>query len=192
MRAGKRVPDDIKLYLLDARSGIQNDQREMLLRFADVGKKERIQKRRFGQDDALLADSLRIFALWETFGLKPIEQRLAIAAHGKPFLAERKDIFFNYSHSDGLIFCAVAKREVGVDIQKIKPYNARLAKRICSEEELVQLENSKTKDEALCRIWTKKEAAAKLYGTGIFRPHPDKGFYITKNYDDYILTLSWF
>ncbi len=191
MQERKCVPDDIKLYLLDARRGISNEQRELLLRFCDDEKKERIQKRKRGREDALLADALRKFALWDSFGLCPEKQRIKVAAHGKLYLAERNDIFFNYSHSEGLIFCAVAGREVGVDIQKIKPYNARLAKRICSEEEFVQLENSKTKDEAFCRLWTKKEAAAKLYGTGIFRSHPDKGLYTTENYDDYILTLSW-
>ncbi len=187
----KHLPSDIHLYLLDARHGITPAEAERLFRFADSERKEKIIRKRFGREETLLADVLRQYALYDAFGLRPERQRIAYGAQGKPFLADEKEIFFNYSHSAGMILCAAAKREVGADIQKIKPYNARLAERICSEAELAQLDKAENRAEAFCRIWTAREAAAKLYGTGLFVPHPDDCFLYTAFFADYILSLAF-
>ena len=44
--------------------------------------------------------------------------RVRKGEHGKPYLKERKDVFFNLSHSGDYVLCAVSDKEVGADIQK--------------------------------------------------------------------------
>lgn len=98
--------------------------------------------------------------------------------HGKPY-AVSLDIEFNISHSGDIVVCAVGNSPVGIDVEEIRPIDLKVAKRICSNNELVYLFGHiptdqdfvyTTDKEILTRffeIWTKKEAYAKWVGTGI-------------------------
>lgn len=97
---------------------------------------------------------------------------------GKPY-AKGLPVEFNISHSGDMVVCAVDERSVGIDIEKIRPINLTVAKRICTDEELVYLFNHTpterdfvyTTDQALLtrffELWTAKEAFGKLKGIGI-------------------------
>jgi phosphopantetheinyl transferase len=65
------------------------------------------------------------WALRRVLGLyleeEPAAVRLEIGASGKPRLAGGGWPRFNLSHSEGLALVAVAEREVGVDVQRIRP-----------------------------------------------------------------------
>ena len=39
--------------------------------------------------------------------------------HGKPYLTDKPEIYVNWSHSGDYVICAVADREVGIDLQKM-------------------------------------------------------------------------
>ena len=78
--------------------------------------------------------------------------------HGKPYL---KDLpcYFNISHSGDFVVCAVSeKNEIGIDIEKIRPIDLKIAKRVFSEDETTYILSSKTPKENFFELWTKKEA----------------------------------
>ncbi len=74
---------------------------------------------------------------------------------------------FNISHSEEYVICVISDKPVGVDIQKIGEYNPDVAKRVCNEKELLEIENSFDKASEFTKLWTQKEAILKMYGIGI-------------------------
>lgn len=59
--------------------------------------------------------------LGECLEVPPAAVKLEIASNGKPRLAEWPGLKFNLSHSQGLALVAVAEREVGIDVERIRP-----------------------------------------------------------------------
>ena len=86
---------------------------------------------------------------------------------GKPFLSDYSNIYFNLSHSKNVVACAVANREVGVDIQNILPISEKVAKKVLTSSEYTEYRNSLQPDEYFCKIWTIKESNLKKTGKGI-------------------------
>lgn len=91
---------------------------------------------------------------------------LALSQHGKPYLANHDNIFFNISHDGELAVCAVSDREVGVDVQKKTAYDPKVAQRVFTESEIVFIESSKDRDETFTKLWVRKESIIKLLGVG--------------------------
>ena len=88
--------------------------------------------------------------------------------HGKPFL-KSKQFQFNISNSYDLVILVVSDEEVGIDIEKLRPFTYKRITRAFTDKELNYLSNldkSKDGDETL-KLWTIKEAALKLVGTGL-------------------------
>lgn len=104
---------------------------------------------------------------------------IAIDCNGKPQIINYEGLFFNISHSESKIAVVVSDEEIGIDLEVIRPYSLRLAKKICNEEELLYIfghlpdETEFTENankETLHRffeVWTAKEAYLKCIGTGI-------------------------
>ena len=95
------------------------------------------------------------------------DKQLTCNEFGKPFLVSG-DKFFNLSHSDNYVVLAWGDSEVGVDIEKIRPYHKATAEKIFSTEQkavLAELTGA-ARDRAFTKIWTECEAELKLKGTG--------------------------
>lgn len=86
---------------------------------------------------------------------------------GKPFLKNHPNIHFNISHSGDMVACIIADYPVGIDIQKIRSYNQKIAERVCNEKEFKKIENSSDKSLEFIKIWTQKEAVIKRDGKSI-------------------------
>lgn len=89
------------------------------------------------------------------------------APNGKPSLREHPDVHFNISHCKVAIACAVSDHPIGIDIEAIGRYSESLASYCMNAEELREINDSENRDIAFTRLWTKKEATAKLTGEGI-------------------------
>ena len=84
-------------------------------------------------------------------GLPADELRFETGRHGKPYLASPDgELAFNLSHSGSLALVAVARHEVGVDVERIR------AKRPVD----------------FYRRWADGEARVKCLGTGLTAPAP--------------------
>ena len=89
------------------------------------------------------------------------------SAHGKPFLAGTP-YHFNLSHSRYGVAVAVSDRkELGIDIEEVRPHPQRFAARYFSEAEQALVASAADPHSDLVRIWTAKEAEAKRLGTGL-------------------------
>lgn len=103
-------------------------------------------------------------ALEKDYGISSF--KLFFSSQGKPYIKGRNDIFFNISHSKKCCVCVISDKEIGVDIEEIKPFSQRLAEKVCSENELIQIENSSDKAREFTKIWTMKESFIKMTGEG--------------------------
>lgn len=87
--------------------------------------------------------------------------------YGKPFLQGAEGIYFSMSHCRQAVVCAVADFPIGLDVESLRPYNERLARYTMNDEELLRIASSLSPDVEFVRLWTMKEAVAKLSGRGI-------------------------
>lgn len=117
-----------------------------------AGKRQRIsrlpEKRRLL---SLCGDGLAREALGEALCLAPEDVVITEGENGKPLTA---GVFFSISHSGDVVGCAVSDREVGLDLEQIRPVPARLGR---------ALERWQTPEE-FWRIWVCREAAIKCCG----------------------------
>lgn len=110
----------------------------------------------------------------------PPERRLVLARgpHGKPYVAEPhalRHLRFNLADSGPMSVVAIsAEREVGIDIERIRPDIdiAATAGMCFTERELAALAQIPRADRAAAffSCWTRKEALLKAQGTGLMRP----------------------
>lgn len=91
---------------------------------------------------------------------------------GKPALAGKQaDLHFNLSHSSDRALYAVARREVGVDLEAMDRQidYAAVAERVCTRREWTAFQALSTAQiqDAFFACWTRKEAVAKAIGAGL-------------------------
>jgi len=107
--------------------------------------------------------------LGRTTATDPAAVDFDYGARGKPSVADAPH--FNASDSIDTVVVAMASAEIGVDVEGLRslPNPDRLARRICTPDELEQLDalTEKEADAALLRLWTYKEAALKAVGLGL-------------------------
>ncbi|MDR0913832.1 MAG: 4'-phosphopantetheinyl transferase superfamily protein [Oscillospiraceae bacterium] len=94
---------------------------------------------------------------------------VSFSSKGKPKISGLP--FFSISHSGNYAFLAVAKQEVGCDIQlhqnkKIVDLK-KLAQKVFSEAEIEYMQSSTDEKAAFYEIWAKKESYAKCTGQGL-------------------------
>lgn len=96
--------------------------------------------------------------------------------YGKLFLDNSmfkdKPIFFNLSHSNGLIVCVIGLDEVGVDVERICAVDFKIMKTIFRMEEIeyvLEAKNLLEKESRFFYIWTRKEAFLKAIGMGFYK-----------------------
>ncbi len=109
-------------------------------------------------------------------GGSPAQIQFGVVAMGKPMLARPNAIGlqFNTTHSGNLVIIAVtANREVGVDVEQMRPIPRalRVAKRFFSEEEYAFLASLSPAelDRAFLSIWVRREGTAKARGDSVWR-----------------------
>lgn len=157
----------VKLYLLDAssieREGLYNDVLEVL----ESDRRDKVKRLKNPYKAAVSAGAglLLQYALDKAcVGDKSIVRN----EHGKPFL-KSGEVYFNLSHSGDMAVCALSDTEVGVDTERMKKADLRLAERFFSPEEYTFIMESADRDRAFFRLWTLKESFVKAAGVGISR-----------------------
>lgn len=103
-------------------------------------------------------------------GRDPAGLRFGYGPDGKPHLAGSPSLRFNLSHSGGRAALAVASgREVGIDIEAIRPVEPHIAGRVFAAGEIRTWSALPPADRlaAFFRCWTRKEAYLKALGTGL-------------------------
>lgn len=124
----------------------------------------------------ILADKILNYGFKNCFGMEFDRRKVEKGIHGKPFWKPKKGICFNVSNTEGLVVCAVARCEVGVDGEKVKKVRIPVVRRCCSlkEQRYILGKGQEEMDEAaysrFFQIWTLKESYIKMTGAGMSFP----------------------
>ncbi len=107
----------------------------------------------------------------ERAGVPRVAQIFTQNPWGKPLLADRDGPHFSLSHSGAWAVCAVGGAPLGVDVE-LPRCTMAVARRQFHPQEVAALEGLETqaRKDALCRLWTGKEAYVKALGRGLTLP----------------------
>ena len=133
-----------------------NEKRARISRYKNIKDRKR----------SICAEILAKKAIADRFSVSPRDVVLSADDRGKPF-CKNFEIELSLAHSGDYAVCAISCAPIGIDIQKIEPYNPRVAKRVCKDAELEAIEKSGDRAAEFIKLWTKKEAALKMQGTGV-------------------------
>ena len=137
-------------------------------------------------------------------GISPSELELEKSECGKPSVKGHSDFYFNLSHAGDYVVLGHGDAPIGVDIERIREKNEKVAKRCFTEQEYAYVlgGDEDTQRSRFYRFWTMKEAYLKLTGQGIsvplnsFEIDPVRQIvigtecrFVTKQMDDYWITL---
>ena len=151
------LSEDIWNFPLDAAlAEISEQRREQALKF----------KYELGQRLCVLAYQLLKRGLKEMYGIQD-NPLFEYNEHGKPSIIGHPEIFFNLSHCKEAVLCAISDEPVGVDVESVRSFNESLVRYTMNDDEVRRIELSEDQAVAFIRLWTMKEAALKLKGTGI-------------------------
>lgn len=98
---------------------------------------------------------------------------ISVTERGKPYF-ENSPWYFSISHSKGHVFCALSRRNIGIDAEELdREIRPELAEKILSPMEREQYDKAEDKRLALLTFWVLKEAQAKFTGEGL-RGYPNQ------------------
>ena len=149
----------VKAYLFDRSGGEPPESAAALL---PPWRRERLARLRNGnaRRESLCAGLLYAHAL-RAQGLDPAEP-VALLPAGKPVFRDRADAYFSLSHSGRYVLCALSGAPVGADVQEIRRVRPSILKRFHpAERAYVESLPAEEWEEALFRLWTRKEAWVK-------------------------------
>lgn len=90
---------------------------------------------------------------------------IAVTENGKPYFPD-SDWHFSISHTDRYAFCALSRRNIGLDAEeKGRKVSPAMLEKFLSPTEKTRLGDDP--QDAFLRLWVQKEALAKLTGKGI-------------------------
>lgn len=101
----------------------------------------------------------------QKYNINALSLKMVYSPHGKPYFENLPDFYFNISHSGDLTVIAISDQNIGIDIEKLRNINLRVAKRFCEDEYTYITKN--VSPTAFFEIWTKKEAYLKYLGEGL-------------------------
>ncbi|MBR2788807.1 MAG: 4'-phosphopantetheinyl transferase superfamily protein [Erysipelotrichaceae bacterium] len=90
--------------------------------------------------------------------------------YGKPYLKNIDDFFFNISHSGDYVLLGASEKDIGVDIERIKEFNPKVAKRFFTSQEYENIMAQKDEEERkrlFFLYWVIKESFIKYSGKGL-------------------------
>lgn len=127
----------------------------------------KIKSFRFRKDQvtAFTSELLKYYYLAKRLNLTPDDIHIKYTIHNRPYI-EHSNIDFNISHcNEYVIFALSIKSKIGIDIEYNDPrINAiELGSIVFSDYEQNLIQNNTS---SFFKIWTKKEALIKAYGTG--------------------------
>ena len=158
-----------KVYIADAPVLKDEQLYKRLYTGLDASRRAKADRFRFEKDKRLsvAAGALLQYAL-QIENIR--EPSFHVTSNGKPYLAGEERLYFNLSHSEEMVMCAIAEKEVGCDVEKKTVLDRRLAEYVMTEYELnriYDLEKDSEQQEMFFRLWTLKESYMKATGLGI-------------------------
>ena len=121
---------------------------------------------------------------------------LKVNQFGKPYLQDYENWHFNISHTNEMMIIGISDKPIGVDIEKIRNADFRIAKQFFTEKENLYIHAFNEKqDKRFFEIWTKKESYLKYTGYGLTVPLKSLDvcdyyhMFTTLEYENFIITI---
>lgn len=162
---------------------------------APFGKKKRELEHELGK-------KLLLIGLKDLYGISFESQDQPVIVkgeHGKPYLKDFPHINYNISHTDGLVACGIGDRQLGIDVERIRPFRNTILRKVFSDAEKRHMDEipESERSQYFFRIWTLKESYLKASGLGITVPlttisfewKKEASFYQTMLKGDYVLSI---
>ncbi|MCM3703247.1 4'-phosphopantetheinyl transferase superfamily protein [Paenibacillus macerans] len=154
---------------------IEPDIYALLLSNVEEKKKERINRFYRIEDSyrSLLGDALIRHKIKQFTGIHNHQLKIDLSSYGKPYIDPSLGIHFNITHSGEWVVAAFGEKNVGIDIEEIKPINFEIAKKCFSPREFADLTTLTDIDEKrsyFYDLWTLKESYIKTIGRGLSIP----------------------
>ncbi len=127
-----------------------------------LGSLSKKEEARYGHE---LAWRLLYYVMEQKYGRKWSSLTLVRNSHGKPRFSNCP-VQFSLSHCAGFVCCTFSEWEIGIDAERLRPYDPKLARRICAPAELKALEALPERAKNLMTLWTLKESLMKAVGEG--------------------------
>ena len=182
----------LRLYLAD----ISNLDTEQDISLFSEYRKEKIEKIKIPlkRRQSIGAELLLMYALKQAMPDADFPLSIKCGENGKPEF-ENLPLYFSLSHSGNYAACALWDKDIGLDIEFKAEYNEKIAERFFLKHEKECLKCAENQNSVFAKIWTAKESALKLMGTGL-----SKGLLSVGIYDDFAalepeglsLTLKWY
>ncbi len=94
--------------------------------------------------------------------------KIKIDKNNKPYISNYNNIYFNLSHSENMILCAISDMEVGVDIEyNDATIDLNIAKHYFFNKEYESIINSDNPSDEFFKYWVLKESYMKYTGLGM-------------------------
>lgn len=124
-----------------------------------------------------------------------LEYEILRTENGKPYI-EGNALYFNISHTDGLVAVCISDSPVGIDCERVDlSFEARIkdfSSRYFTENEIALLEKCGYTPLSFFEIWTKKEAMIKrdgLNGSYLKKLDTTKQSFETISFGEYIINI---
>ena len=129
-------------------------------------RKEKIDFYRFDKDKKLSCGAyLLLKKLLSEINITDFE--LKYSKYGKAYISTHENIYFNLSHSNKMVACAISDGEVGVDVELIDPaIDLNIAKNYFFNSEYESIMKSENPSDEFFRYWVLKESYMKYTGLG--------------------------
>lgn len=162
----------MKVYCINNNHSIPHEILSYFTTLVDDSKLAKIQRYRNPKDyeNALIADILVRFSIFESTKIKYIKKPFLLTDYGKPYLPPDINLHFNISHSSEWVVCAIDEKAVGIDVQLMEEIDIlEIARGFFTAKEygLIFDADSNMRTALFYDLWTLKEGYIKALGKGL-------------------------
>jgi 4'-phosphopantetheinyl transferase len=153
------------------KEGLDPETQDSLLQYLPMESQLRLRDRPKNNSrlQTVCGELLARYSVGKFVGNASQEIKLVFGEKGKPHIDNLPEVHFNISHSGHYVVCAVAASEVGIDVERVRKVNLRIAERFFSAPELNDLMalDEESRKQYFITLWTIKESYLKAIGRGL-------------------------
>lgn len=161
------IPDDVHLRSVPVAEAIRTDWESIL---SEEERRRRAEMKNEARRNSFTAGRVVLRRLLsQELGVSPVEVPLTVLESGR-LGCEGSHLHLSLAHSGQLAVAAASQRNIGFDLEVIRPKPSSLLDYILSDEEREHIQAlDLDSDRSLFLCWTVKEAVLKANGTGLRR-----------------------
>lgn len=162
-----------EIYCIKINDSLTDKQITELRKIITVENNNRLDKFKFRADllRTLFGELLVRYAVSEITDIDADKITIMRDSFNKPYFPDLP-LYFNISHSEDYVICALSSNKIGIDIEKITETDIKIAEKFFSRTEYNFLSGLIQSDikQKFFELWTIKESYVKFIGKGMYIP----------------------